>query len=119
MEFIVTALGMIASVLLFVVGYLLGERSARTVPQTIIERKPEIQTPVTKQVPKAPANTSVNKNNSPVGGLRVVSPREAIAAERQKRDGIVRTAPPERIPVEVANEFMQEAGAVVASTAAK
>jgi len=119
MDFILTALAITIGVLLFAIGYLLGER--KTIKPAAAVQPPQVQPasqPVVNQVPKAPRNQPTN-NEPTRHGMRVVSPREAIMGEMAKRDGLVRKAPVEKIPVEVANEFMQEAGAVVANTAAK
>jgi hypothetical protein len=120
MDFILAALAITIGVLLFAIGYLLGER--KTIKPAATVQQPQVQAasqPVINQVPKAP-RSQTSTNNDPIHhGMRVVSPREAIMGEMMKRDGVVRTPPVEKIPVEVANEFMQEAGAVVANTAAK
>jgi hypothetical protein len=113
---IIAILSIALDVLLFAVGYLMGERNARVdAPKS----KPIIEIPAAPpiiQVPKAPP---AQNNQSGMKPLRIVSPREAIYAEQQKRDGLVPTPTPkppaESIPPALKTEFLKDAEAVVAS----
>ena len=103
-------LAAVISILLFAVGFLLGERRA------VAERKTRVHDaePVAKEepaanplpIPKAPRRTPgpPSTTGSRHTGIRVVGPQEAILRERQRRDGLV-----ENVPPAVANEFLTEA----------
>ena len=112
---IIPALSLTVGILLFLVGYLLGERRR---PETAAKPEPvnkpaESPTVSPYKIPKAPPTippeSSVgNGRGRGGGGIRVVSPREAIFQDRQKRDGLLE-AGVERIPPAVAQEFLNEA----------
>jgi len=100
------------SLLLFTVGYLLGERKGigSVKPNDAApDRQPPIEPAVKYPIPRAPRTTRPNSQPDRSSGVRVVSPREAIFNEMRRRDGIVDEPPPEMIPPAVANEFLNEA----------
>ena len=97
-------------ILLFLVGYLLGER--RREPKMLpgntefLDLPPkQAEIPTEYRIPKAPPS-EYRPGHKP-GGIRILSPREAIFKEMQKRDGL--TDQPEPVPPAVAHEFLKEA----------
>ena len=104
---VIAFLATFAGVLLFVVGYFMGERNAKRVEQTPPISAKAVSEP--QRVPPAPPE------NTGYGRLKVRSPREVIFEEQQKRDGIVPTPKIPQIPPAVRKDFLKEAEAVAAS----
>jgi hypothetical protein len=101
-------------------GYLLGAR--QTSPLVNLAKEPETKPQAAANIPtipRQPESMRSNGNDNPPAGMprRIVSPSEAIAADRQKRDGLVRETP--RVPAAIKDDFLKDAGAVVASPANK
>jgi hypothetical protein len=110
----ITALAAAVGILLFAVGYLLGERRGRAAEKIEFKPKPEkiYDTLAGEPTPNYPIPNAPRGQPPPqprtTPGVRIVSPREAIFHEMQKRDGLV-DRPPERMPPAVAAEFLTEA----------
>lgn len=104
-------------------GYFLGITHSGNLTDPTPAKESDIQSEsaMTHRIPRQPENmrsSEREKDNFPSGmPRRVVSPSEAIAADRQRRDGLVRETP--RVPAAIKDDFLKDAGAVVASPANK
>ena len=95
-------------------GYLLGQRNATRPVKPVIEPPTRTEAAAVFQVPRQP-NAVSGREQRYQTGRKIVSPSEAIARAQQERDGLVREMP--KVPPAVKQEFLRDAGAVVASPA--
>lgn len=118
--YLTVSLLILNAVLLFVIGYLLGERNAAKSLALATLKTSDIKSEaatVSLGVPRAPRNSPQLDQNQQRPGLarRVVSPSEVIARARQEKDGLINATP--KVPPAVQDDFLRDAGAVVASAA--
>jgi len=111
---IITTLTVLLMASLAVNGYLLGQRNATKVIAPIAPPPTRTEAAAVFQVPRQP-NAVSGREQRYQTGRKIVSPSEAIARAQQERDGLVREMP--KVPPAVKQEFLRDAGAVVASPA--
>jgi hypothetical protein len=122
MDPVTATLAAVIGILLFAVGFLMGERRAR-IQETARVHETE---PVPAQEPAAnpsyPIPQAPSRRTTPglrsttgsrhAGGVRIVGPQEAIARALREKDGLVE----ELVPQQVANDFLAEADQINSNT---
>jgi hypothetical protein len=102
-------------------GYLFGKLNAVRPVEPV---KEPVKTEASRtldfpNIPRMPeTNTSTGRDQRyAAAARRIVSPSEAIARDRAQKDGLVPTQPQPKVPAAVEKKFLEDAGAVVASSA--
>lgn len=103
-------------------GYLFGKLNAARPVEPVKEPAPRTEPVFTFRVPSVPRQPETNTNTGrdqryAAAARRIVSPSEAIARDRREKDGLVPTQPQPSVPAAVEKKFLEDAGAVVASSA--
>jgi hypothetical protein len=113
-------IGLMAS--LTVNGYLFGKinaaRPVEPVKEPAVKSEPSyiFGGPVIPRQPETNTNTGRDQRYA-APARRIVSPSEAIARDRREKDGLVPTQQQPKVPAAVQEKFLEDAGAVVASSA--